>query len=234
MVTDMDEPQAREERTEGRRERRGGTGGRRGLPRPLVWIGRLLFVVVAVGVLTPLTVGWRVWYEARQDHRPKSDAIIVLGAAQYDGRPSPYLEYRLRHALALYRAGVAPMIVTVGGKQMGDRVTEAAAGRDFLVKLGVGADHVVAVETGRDTLQSMIAVGRVYRERHWRTGVVVTDPWHSLRSNKMAQDNGIEAVSSPTRSGPSVQTRDTQFHSIVRETGGYLYYVLLGRSRHRM
>lgn len=238
MVTDMDEPLTRDERAEDEREEEAGLRrsrtGRRRTPRPLVWIGRLLFVVVSVGVLTPVVVGWRVWYEARQDDRPPSDAIIVLGAAQYDGRPSPYFEYRLRHAFELYRDGVAPAIVTVGGKQTGDRVTEAAAGRDFLVGLGAEAGDIVAVETGRDTLQSMIAVGAAYRERGWDSGVVVTDPWHSLRSNKMAQENGVDAVSSPTRSGPSVQTRDTQFQSIVRETGGYLYYVLLGRSRHTM
>ena len=230
MVTDMDEPQIRDADGEDPPRRR----RRRRLPRWLVWTGRLLFVVVAVSVLTPLVVGWRVWYEARQDDRPRSDAIIVLGAAQYDGRPSPYFEARLRHAYSLYRDGVAPKIVTVGGKQTGDRVTEAAAGRAFLVRLGAPAADDVAVETGRDTLQSMIAVGGAYRERGWDSGVVVTHPWHSLRSNKMAQDNGIDAVSSPTRSGPSVRTRDTQFHSIVREAGGYLYYVLLGRSRHTM
>jgi uncharacterized SAM-binding protein YcdF (DUF218 family) len=237
MVMETEEPRTPDGRGEEGADRRGRAERgrrRRRMPRPLVWIGRALFVVIAVGVLTPLVVGWRVWYEARQDDRPRSDAIIVLGAAQYDGRPSPYFEYRLRHAFTLYREGVAPKIVTVGGKQEGDRVTEAAAGRDFLVGLGVRAEDVVAVETGRDTLQSMIAVGDVYREKGWRSGVVVTDPWHSLRSNKMAEDNGIDAVSSPTRSGPSVMTRDTQFQSIVRETGGYLYYVLLGRSRHTM
>ncbi|ROO83696.1 uncharacterized SAM-binding protein YcdF (DUF218 family) [Actinocorallia herbida] len=211
----------------GRRKKR----DKRRKPRFLVWTGRILFVVISVVVLTPLVVGWRVWYEARQDHRSASDAIVVLGAAQYDGRPSSYLEYRLRHAKELYDEDVAPKIVTVGGKQTGDRVTEAAAGRDFLIGLGVPAADVVAVESGRDTLQSMVAVGKEYKKHGWETGVVVTDPWHSLRSQKMASDNGIEAVSSPTRSGPSVLTRDTQLQSIVRETGGYLYYVLLGRSR---
>ncbi|WP_460363194.1 YdcF family protein [Actinocorallia lasiicapitis] len=218
------------ERVERRRPRR----ARRRRPRWLVWTGRLLFVVVAVCVLTPATVGWRVWYEARQDHHPKSDAIIVLGAAQYNGVPSDYLRARLDHALELYREGVAPVIVTVGGKQMGDRTTEAASGEVYLTGKGVPAGSVVALETGSDTLTSMKAVGKEYRTRGWKTGVVVTDPWHSLRSDKMARDNGIRAVSSPTRSGPSVQTRDTQFHSIVRETGGYLYYVLLGRSRGKM
>ncbi|WP_460307979.1 YdcF family protein [Actinocorallia aurea] len=217
------------ERNEGGQGR--GPRKKRRRPRFLVWTGRILFVVVSVCVLTPLVVGWRVWYEARQDHRPPSDAIIVLGAAQYDGRPSAYLESRLRHAKELYDEKVAPKIVTVGGKQTGDRVTEAAAGRDFLIGLGVPADDVLAVESGRDTLQSMVAVGAEYKERGWKTGVVVTDPWHSLRSEKMASENGIEAASSPTRSGPSVMTRDTQAQSIIRETGGYLYYVLLGRSR---
>ncbi|MDX6744682.1 YdcF family protein [Actinocorallia sp. A-T 12471] len=221
-MTPVEQDEDERERAPRRRRRR---------PRFLVWTGRVLFVVISVCVLTPLVVGWRVWYEARQDHRPKSDAIIVLGAAQYDGKPSPYLEFRLRHAFELYEDGVAPRIVTVGGKQTGDRVTEAAAGRDFLIGLGVPGDDVVAVERGRDTLQSMVAVGEEYKENGWKSGVVVTDPWHSLRSKKMASENGIKAASSPTRSGPSVLSRDTQLHSIVRETGGYLYYVLLGRSR---
>ncbi|WP_344837652.1 YdcF family protein [Actinocorallia longicatena] len=205
-------------------------------PRFLSWLGRALFVVVAIAVLTPLTVGFRVWYEARQDHHPKSDAIIVLGAAQYDGKPSPYLKARLEHAYELYKEGVAPVIITVGGKQMGDRTTEAASGKVYLMNADhkVPAGSLIALETGSDTLTSMVAVGREYRAKGWKTGVVVTDPWHSLRSDKMASDNGIRAVSSPTRSGPSVQTRDTQFSSIVRETGGYLYYVLLGRSRGKM
>ncbi|WP_344950116.1 YdcF family protein [Actinomadura miaoliensis] len=187
--------------------------------------------LLAVAVLTPLTVAWRVWYQARQDERPRSDAIIVLGAAQYNGVPSPTLQWRLQHALDLYRDGVAPVIVTVGGKQPGDNYTEADSGRRWLVNRGrVPADRVVSVPFGSDTLESMKAVGREYERRGWHTGVIVTDPWHGLRSKRMASDNGIEAAASPTRSGPSVQTRDTQFHYIVRETGGYLSYVLFGKS----
>ena len=190
-----------------------------------------LLGLLAVAVLTPLTVAWRVWYQARQDERPRSDAIIVLGAAQYNGVPSPTLRWRLQHALNLYRDGVAPVIVTVGGKRPGDAYTEADSGKRWLVERGgVPADRVVSVPVGGDTLESMRAVGREYRRRGWRTGVIVTDPWHGLRSKRMAADNGIEAASSPTRSGPSVQTRETQFHYIVRETGGYLSYVLFGKS----
>ncbi|MFC6935070.1 YdcF family protein [Actinomadura yumaensis] len=221
-------------------ERGGGSrGGRRRLgrgrrrpPRPTWFVAAVSVVLglAAIAVLTPLAVGLRVWYQARQDERPRSDAIIVLGAAQYNGVPSPTLQWRLQHALDLYRHGVAPAIVTVGGRAPGDAFTEAGAGRRWLIGKGVPAAKVVAVPEGRDTLESMKAVGRAYERRHWDSGVIVTDPWHGLRSKRMAEDSGIKAASSPTRSGPSVRTRDTQLHYIVRETGGYLSYVLLGKS----
>ncbi|HEU5157658.1 MAG TPA: YdcF family protein [Streptosporangiaceae bacterium] len=214
------QPHERADRGEDKRRRRGGRAR---------WTLRVLLLLIALLVLTPLVVAGRVWYAARQDSHPKSDAIIVLGAAQYNGRPSPTLEWRLVHALKLYHHGVAPAIVTVGGKRPGDNYTEAAAGRRWLTAHGVPEGKVVAVSSGYDTLTSLEAVGRRYRQLDWHSGVIVTDPWHSLRSRTMAADNGIEAAVSPTRSGPSVQTRDTQFHYIVRETGGYLWYVTAGR-----
>ncbi len=208
---------------------RGGRHGRRGGPsRAVIPVGLVLGLLI-VALLTPLTIAARIWYEARQDERPRSDAIIVLGAAQYNGKPSPTLQWRLQHALNLYRDGVAPAIVTVGGKQPGDTYTEAGSGRRWLVeKGGVPAGDVVAVPTGRDTLESFAAVGRLYGERGWSSGVVVSDPWHSFRSERLAADHGIEAAASPTRSGPSVQTRETQAYYIVRETGAYLSYAFLG------
>jgi uncharacterized SAM-binding protein YcdF (DUF218 family) len=195
-----------------------------------VWTLRIVLCSIAIVALTPLALGARVWYQARQDERPSSDAIFVLGAAQYNGVPSPTLKARLQHALDLYRDKVAPAIVTVGSKQPGDRFTEAAAGRNWLVdKGGVPAAKVVSIPEGSDTLESMEAIGRVYKKLGWRSAIIVTDPWHSLRSETMAADNGIKAATSPTHSGPSVQTRDTQFHYIVRETGGLLWYRTLGR-----
>ncbi|HEX2315372.1 MAG TPA: YdcF family protein [Thermomonospora sp.] len=195
------------------------------------WTVAVVLGLLAIVVLTPLTVGWRVWYQARQDETPKSDAILVLGAAQYNGRPSPTLRWRLEHAVKLYRQGVAPAIVTVGGKMPGDNYTEADAGRMWLIReRNVPADRVVSVPVGNDTLESIKAVGERFERLGWDSAVIVTDPWHGLRSKKMAEDHGIAAAASPTRSGPSVQTRDTQFNYIVRETGGYLSYVLFGRS----
>jgi uncharacterized SAM-binding protein YcdF (DUF218 family) len=212
---------------DGRRDKR---RGRRRRSRGFVITVSVVLGLLAVAVLTPLTVAWRVWYQARQDERLRSDAIIVLGAAQYNGVPSLTLQWRLQHALSLYRAGVAPAIVTVGGKQPDDNYTEADTGERWLVRHGVPAAKVVSVPVGSDTLESMQAVGREYKRLGWHSGVIVTDPWHGLRSKRMAEDNGIDAAASPTRSGPSVQTRDTQFRYIVRETGGYLSYVLFGGS----
>lgn len=182
-----------------------------------------LLALLAVGVWV-VSVLFRVWWVARQDDRPVSDAIVVLGASQYDGTPSPVLEYRLRHAQELYEQGVAPRIVTVGGKLKGDRFTEAEAGKDWLVAHGVPAQDVVAVGTGHDTWKSLVAVDDLFGRRGWSSAVLVTDPWHSFRSREMAQDLGISTATSPTRSGPIVQERWTEIRYVLRETGGYLDY----------
>ncbi|MFC3519758.1 YdcF family protein [Streptomonospora nanhaiensis] len=193
-------------------------------------IGRIIALVLLVAVaIPPATWGW-VWLTARADERPASDAIVVLGASQYNGRPSPIFEARLAHAETLYREGVAPMIVTVGGNQPGDNFTEAGSGRDWLVAQGVPAENVVAVGEGNDTLQSMRAVARVYAEQGWSSAVIVSDPWHSLRSRLMAEDFGIEAATSPSRSGPAVLERKTQLWYITRETASLWYYWIFGDS----
>jgi uncharacterized SAM-binding protein YcdF (DUF218 family) len=189
-------------------------------------VGLLLLVVVAYVAVT----GARVWWTARQDDRRTSDVVVVLGASQYDGTPSEVFEARLDHAQALYDDKVAPRIVTVGGSQPGDRFTEAEAGRRYLVGAGVPADAVIDVPSGTDTLSSMRAVAGVLAERGWDTAVVVTDPPHSLRARTIARDAGIDAVTSPARSGPAVRTRATQLRYVARETAAYIGYQLLGRS----
>ena len=155
---------------------------------------------------------------------------MVLGSAQYNGVPSSIFEARLEHAMALYEDGVAPVIVTVGGKATGDQFTEAEAGRDYLANAGVPSDALLAVPEGVDTLESMRAVSTAFDEHGWNSAVLVTDPWHAMRAERMAEDAGIEAESSPTRQGPAVQTRATQFRYILRETAAYLLYRATGES----
>ncbi len=191
------------------------------------WARRLVSALVLLVLLVLAGTAGAVWWTARQDARPQSDAIVVLGAAQFDGRPSSVFKARLQHARSLYEDGVAPRVITVGGGREGDRTTEAEAGAAFLRERDVEA---VAVAEGRNTLQSMRAVEELMAERGWETAVLVTDPWHALRARTMARDSGIEAESSPTRAGPSVRTRGTQARYIARETLAFLYYRLLGKS----
>lgn len=192
----------------------------------LRWLRRLVVAVVLVCVLGVLWVGGRVWWVARQDHHPRSDAIVVLGASQYDGRPSAIFRSRLDHAKTLYDEHVASRIVTVGGNQPGDRFTEASAAASYLMSKGVPRSALTAVGEGRDTLSSLRAVAVVFKRNGWQTAVLVTDPWHSLRSRTMARDQGLTAQTSPTRSGPAVQSRSIEIRYIARETVAYVYYTL--------
>lgn len=190
----------------------------------------LIVGTLVLGGLLVLGTGAHVWAHARSDDRRPADTIVVFGAAQYDGVPSNWLAARLNHAAELYREGAARTIVTVGGAAQGDRFTEAQAGKSYLVnELGVPSDAVAEVNSGVDTLTSARDFAELARQRGWASTIVVTDPDHSLRAQRMVQDQGIEATSSPTRQGPSVATRRAQFVGIVRETGGLLVYQIRDR-----
>ena len=190
----------------------------------------MLGAALTAAVLLVAATALAIWWTARQDARPTSDAIVVLGSAQYNGVPSSIFQARLEHALDLYHRGVAPVIVTVGGKAAGDKFTEAQAGREYLAAAGVPDDALLAVQQGVDTLESMRAVSAEFAGRGWSTAVLVTDPWHAMRAERMAEDVGLVASSSPTRQGPAVQTRTTQFKYILRETAAYLLYRVTGES----
>ncbi len=184
-------------------------------------LGTVLIAMLVVG-----GTALRVWQDARGDDRTRADVIVVLGAAQYNGRPSEIFEARLAHARDLYQQGVADTVVTSGGSRAGDNYTEAEAGAAWLVEQGVPRAATMPVGTGSDTLGTLRAVTSRVQERGWNTAVIVSDPWHSLRARTMAIDSGLRAWTSPTHSGPVVQTRETQAKYIFRETAALLYYRL--------
>ena len=196
-------------------------GFRPGRAARRVVLGALLVAVLVIG-----GPAFRVWEVARADGRQPVDTVTVLGAAQYDGKPSAALRARLDQALELHQQGLTRNIVTVGGRQHGDDFTEAQAGRKWLVERGVPPDRITEIDVGDDTLSSARAVAGLAQQRGWDTALLVTDPWHSLRARTMINDFGLRTWSSPTRSGPMVQTRATQLEQIYRETGGLLYYRL--------
>ncbi|KAA9159817.1 YdcF family protein [Amycolatopsis acidicola] len=190
----------------------------------VTWVRRFLFGAVLVLALVIGGTAFRVWQVARGDDRDQADVIVVLGAAQYNGKPSPIFQARLKHAKQLYEDGVAKVIVTAGGNRAGDNYTEASAGASWLVEQGVPQSATLAVGEGNDTLGSLRAVADEVAAHGWHTAVLVSDPWHSLRARTMADDSGLDAWTSPTHSGPIVQTRQTQAMYIFRETGALLFY----------
>lgn len=166
---------------------------------------KLVLGVVAVPVLLVAYFAAtlvQVWWVARQDQRHPADAIVVLGAAQYDGTPSPQLAARLDHALILWNEGLAPTIVVTGGKQPGDRFTEAEAGATYLHRLGVPDDAILRETTSQSSWESLAASARFLQERGITAVTLVSDPFHSLRIRLIAEELGFDAHVSPTRTSP--------------------------------
>lgn len=195
---------------------------------PLITV--LLAAAVAALIVLAVT-GIAVWRAAHEDDGRRidhADAIVVLGAAQYDGRPSPVFAGRLQHAKLLYDQGRADTVVVLGGARPGDRSTEAAAGRDYLVAAGVPAGVVVAEPTGRTTYETLRSAARLMRSRGLRSAFLVSDPWHNLRVTRMASDLGIEAYASATWHS-AARSESTRIPGYLRETFAYLYYRLFGR-----
>lgn len=190
------------------------------------WARRVVYVVVGLIVFYIFYTAVHIWLVAREDDRPHSDAIVVLGASQYNGVPSPVFASRLDHALELFQDGIAPHIVTVGGKEPGDVYTEAGSGATYLESHGVPRQAIVADPTGRDTLESVRAVETTFKAEGWHSAVLVTDPWHCLRARTMARYVGIDAVTSPERNGPANAGKGVELRYIARETEAYLYFQL--------
>ncbi len=190
-----------------------------------------LVAVVSVALLSLLVTGIAVWRAAHTDDASRvdrADVILVLGAAQYNGVPSPVFEGRLQHAALLYREGRADTIMVLGGAAPGDRSSEAAAGRDWLISDGVPSEAVVASPVGTTTLESLRAAADWMSERDLGSAFLVSDPWHNLRVKRMASDLGIEAYASATWQS-AARTEGTRFGGYVRETFAYLYYRLFDR-----
>jgi uncharacterized SAM-binding protein YcdF (DUF218 family) len=169
---------------------------------------RLRLVIGAVAIVAVVLVGYyvitvyQVWSAARDDDARPSQAIIVLGAAQYNGKPSPVFKARLDHAAELFREGIAPKIVVTGGKLPGDEFTEAGAGADYLHTLGIPDDAILRETTSRNSWESLRASARFLKARGITRVVLVSDPFHSLRIRLIAEEIGFDAVTSPTETSP--------------------------------
>ena len=197
--------------------------------RHRVLSGAALVLLVALTVVgaSAITV-WRAAHDDDASRVDRVDVIIVLGAAQYGGTPSPVFRGRLDHAVLLYRQGRADRVMVVGSKSPGDNTTEAEAGRNYLVAEGVPAASVLVEPVGRTTYESLVGAARYMRQHGMQSAFLVSDPWHNARITRMASDLGIQGYASATWTSAAT-SEDTRFTGYMRETFAYLYYRVFGR-----
>jgi len=194
---------------------------------------RILSAIALVLIASLAAVTWSfvtVWRAAHVDDASKVqrvDAIVVLGAAQYNGRPSPVFRGRLEHASLLWREDRAKLVLVLGSNQPGDISTEGAAGRDYLISTGVPAGDVVSIPQGHTSYQSLEAAATYLEAKHLRSVFLVSDPWHNARIKRMASDLGLDAHASATWTS-AYQSHGTRLAGYLRETFAYLYYRVVG------
>jgi len=178
---------------------------------------------VVVAAVVALVAGWlvsavEVVRAARRDDAAPADAIVVLGAAQYNGHPSPVFRARLDHAAALYRRGLAPRILVTGGVGAGDTVSEAVVGRRYLSAAGADSAAVVAIATGRSTEPSLQAAANWIRSHGGRRTILVSDDFHMLRLSITARRLGLSPLGSPARLSPIATNRRLELGYLFAES----------------
>lgn len=195
-------------------------------------LGRIVMAMAAVVVLSALyfTVSLlQVWYVGGIDSTKRVDAIVVMGAAQYDGRPSPQLAARLDHVVELWPTGIARTVVVTGGNMPGDRFTEAEASGRYLIERGIPESALVYEDEGRNSYESLAAVSEILSERGVNRVLVVTDPYHALRSRMIAEEVGLTASVSSTDTSVVTGTESLVRH--VEEAGGVAIGRIIGFER---
>jgi uncharacterized SAM-binding protein YcdF (DUF218 family) len=196
--------------------------------RRLRLVRRLLVAALALVVAYVGITFVQVYRAKDHDGARRADALIVLGAAQYNGRPSPVLRDRLDHALELYQAGLASTIVVTGGRQAGDRFTEATTGYNYLRDRGVPDEALLKEIGGTNTYESLAASARFLKERNLTSVVLVTDGYHAFRVDAIADSLGLDASASPT------ETRlghVDELRQIARETAAVSVGRIIGWNR---
>lgn len=191
-------------------------------------LARIALATFIGAILVVGYMSWRIWDQGTRDEARNADAIVVLGAAQYNGTPSRILEARISHAVDLYHEGLAPVLIVTGGNQPGDFTTEAAVARRYALAHDVPDSAILVEDRGRTTLESMRTVASILRDHDLHTAVFVSDRTHLLRVLKMAGDAGIEGYGSPTTTSPNESTALDRFRATIREIGAIGLYFVAG------
>ena len=178
---------------------------------------------VLIGVMIAVIATWVasaaavvVW--GTRDRARASDAIVVLGAAQYVGRPSPVLRARLDHALDLWHRGLAPRLIVTGGMGVGDTTSEAAVSRNYALRHGVPDTAILMENEGRTTRESLAAVSTIMHARQLHSAILVSDPFHMLRLRDLSTQYGVDAYTSPTKTSPISANRGQALGYVLSES----------------
>jgi uncharacterized SAM-binding protein YcdF (DUF218 family) len=183
-------------------------------------------LIVAAGVLAGYLIQTASLIQAQStvDEARQADVIVVLGAAEYRGKPSPVLKARLDHALDLYERGLAPRILTTGGAGGDPVFTEGTVGRDYLIQNGVPSEAIVVEPEGESTVQSTAAVAEIMRRMGMRSCIIVSDGYHIFRVKKMLEFRGLTVYGSPRPSAPKNDLHDTWLH--LKQAVGYMLWTV--------
>jgi uncharacterized SAM-binding protein YcdF (DUF218 family) len=191
--------------------------------------GVFLLIAITFAVVAALTLGLLIKRQAGRDEARPSDAIVVLGAAQWDGKPSPVLQARLDHAYDLYAAGFAPKMIVTGGVGTGDSYSEGEVARQYLLGKGVPAAALLVENRGRTSYESMEGATALMQRNGWHSALLVSDPFHMYRLKRMASDLGVQAVTSPTRTSPIRPGSAEERQYMAREVASLADYLVFRR-----
>lgn len=189
----------------------------------LLLVGALL---ASIGLVSYMA--YQITAQGQKDERRAVDAIVVLGAAQFNGTPSDVFLARLEHAVELWKAGLASYFVVTGGKLPDDQTTEAATARRYAIRHGVPEAAILSEDRGRTTLESLEGVAALFRQHGLTSGLFVSDETHMLRVLRMGTDLGIEAWGSPTRTSPADRDPARRQRSMIHELAGLAAYYVGG------
>jgi uncharacterized SAM-binding protein YcdF (DUF218 family) len=182
---------------------------------------RILVLIVVVFLLWIAAICLAVVRESDSHQNQPADVIVVFGAAQYDGRPSPVFKARLDHAFELFQKGVAPVVITTGGAADDPRYNEGGVGHDYLMKLGIPDAQLIAETQGSDTAQSAQRVGVIMHANHMQTCIAVSDEYHVFRIRKLLEHQQIRVYVDP-RSGSRPRTAWQRGLAVTREALSYM------------
>lgn len=187
------------------------------------WIVRLLLIIALALGLFVITTCWQVVHEADKQELHAADAIVVFGAAEYAGRPSPVLRARLDHAYDLFKQNLAPVVITTGGAAADPSFSEGGVGRDYLMHRGIPERDLIAETQGSDTAQSAQRVAVIMHTNGMQTCLAVSDEYHVFRIKKLLQREGVEVYVAP-RSGSRPHSILARMIAVFREAVSYLVW----------